>query len=46
MQTLMCMVHFFFKEEGERKEKKKKDKSFKDEILKKALELRMKDEKN
>ena len=31
---------FFFKEEGERKEKRKKEKSFKGEILKKSLRLK------
>ena len=36
---------FFLKKEEERKEKRKKERSSKGEILKKTLDLKMKDEK-
>ena len=49
VQTLMYVVQiffiFFFKE-VEREEKRKKEKNSKCEILKKALDLKKKDEKN
>ena len=46
VQTLIVWFKFFFKEEGEKEEKRKKERSSKGEILKKVLDLRTKDEKN
>ena len=47
----MCVVQFFFlilffKKREKEKEKRKKERSSKGEILKEALDLKMKDEEN
>ena len=42
----MCGSDFFFKEEGERKRKRKKERDSKGENFKKVLDLKKIDEKN